>query len=423
MSQQQLQTVYRFNLIKSFLITAQLFVKKNGQSEKAKTNKIVAGIVFAFVFFSMVASLTGCSDRPTNAELERLRQEAIARNAAMIMLQDKEPSKRDWLFTVQGQTSTGKPVQLTLSQLDALATTSIWTREPHNTSDPKAIFHFRGVAVSTLIDEFGVAANVTDVTFVARDGFRATVSLADLRQYPIVIALERNNKKISRSDGGPLYLVFPYTDFPQLQQKYPDRFWAFYITDIVVGTEPIQLQVRETCNSKRLGDRLSEAGGIVLGGSQSTPPAGGIAASGALKLPLPRRSQRVFDAAALEKLKQVTIEETVGYRSGWSVGKVKLHGVRVRDVLAATGITLLPDSTVIVRGKSPIYHDTASPVRLKASDLKQCDLLLATRWDNDRKPIPAKMGGPMTLAPSSTCKAQSDERRWVTFVEELEVTK
>jgi hypothetical protein len=385
--------------------------------------KILTGMSWTFACFSMVACLSGCTDQPPDAELEKLRQDAIAQNRGRLAFQQKNRTKHDWQLVVQGQTAKNRPVQLSLSQLQALATTSVWTREPHNTSDPKAIHHFRGVAASRLLDEVGVAPNVTEVTFIARDAFRATVSLSDLRQYPIVIALERNGKKIPRSDGGPLYLVFPYSKFPQLQQKYPDRFWAFYITDIVVGTEPIQLQVRETSNSKRLGDRLSEAGGIVLGGSQSTPPAGGIAASGALKLPLPRRSQRVFDAAALEKLKQVTIEETVGYRSGWSVGKVKLHGVRVRDVLAATGITLLPDSTVIVRGKSPIYHDTASPVRLKASDLKQCDLLLATRWDNDRKPIPAKMGGPMTLAPSSTCKAQSDERRWVTFVEELEVTK
>jgi hypothetical protein len=405
-SQQQLQTAYRFILIKSFLITAQLFVKKNGQSEKAKTNKTFTGIVFAFVFFSMVASLTGCSDRPTDAELDRLRQEAIARNAAMIMLQDKEPSKRDWLFTVQGQTSTGKPVQLSLSQLDALATTSIWTREPHNTSDPKAIFHFRGVAVSTLIDEFGVAANVTDVTFVARDGFRATVSLADLRQYPIVIALERNNKKIPRSDGGPLYLVFPYTDFPQLQQKYPDRFWAFYLTDMVIGTEPIRLKVGSTPQRKSPSDR--QATKEQSADRQATKE---------------QKTVRLFKATDLNKLQQVTIEGTVGYRIGWPADKVKLSGVRVRDAVAAAGLTLPPNSSVIVRGKSPVHRNTASPIRLKVSDVNRCDILLATHWGDDRMPIPAKMGGPVTLALSSDCQTQSDNQRWVTFVEELEVTE
>jgi hypothetical protein len=213
------------------------------------------------------------------------------------------------------------------------------------------------------------------VTFVARDGFRSTVSIADLRQYPIIIALERNNKRISRSDGGPLYLVFPYSQFPQLQRKYPDRFWAFYLTDMIVGTEPTRLQI----------------------------------------------GKRLFNAAALNKLPQVTIEGTVGYRIGWPAGKVKLYGVRVRDAVAAAGLKLPKNGSVIVQGKSPVYRDPTNPIRLQASDINKCGILLATHWGDDKIPIPAKMGGPVTLALSSACQSQSDDRRWVTFVEKLKV--
>ncbi len=337
-------------------------------------NKVLPWI---FIFCTTVACLTGCSDRPTEAQLKAWREEAIAQNTAMVALHDKDPSTRSWRFTIQGQTSTGKPVPLGLPQLQALATTSVSTKDPHNTNTPNAIVHFRGITVSKLLDEFGIAPNVTEVTFIARDAFRATVELADLRRYPIIIALERNKQKISRSNGGPLYLVFPYTQYPQLQQKYPDRFWAFYLTDLVVGTEPIQVKV---------GNRL-------------------------------------FDAAALGKLPQTTTEETVGYRIGWPVGKVKLYGVRVRDALAAAGLTLPQNGTVIVQGKSPVYRDAANPIRLNAADVKQCDLLLATHWGDDRMPIPAKMGGPVTLALSSSCQTQSNDRRWVTFVERLEVTQ
>ncbi|HEY9603732.1 MAG TPA: molybdopterin-dependent oxidoreductase [Allocoleopsis sp.] len=333
-------------------------------------------IALAFFLLSGVAYLTGCSNRPTSTQLDAWRQDASAQNAKIKTLQARQ-AKRDWQFTLQGQTATGKPVQLSLAQLEALAKESIWTTEPHNTKNSQEIVNFRGVAVSKLLDKFGVAPEVTEVTFMSYDGYRATVNLSDLRQYPIIIALERNNQPLSRSDGGPLYLVFPYTQFPQLQQKYPDRFWAFYLTDMVVGTEPIRLQV----------------------------------------------GKRVFDASALAKLPQVTIDENVGYRIGWPVGKVKLYGVRLRNALAAAGLTLPQDGAVIVQGKSPIYRNNANPVSLEASDVNGCDILLATHWDDDRKPIPAKMGGPITLALSSTCQQQSDERRWVTFVEKLEMQK
>lgn len=348
----------------------------------------------------MVACLSGCSDQPTDAKLEALRQEAIAQNKAMMALQEKDPTKRDWHFVVQGQTAMAKPVRLSLPKLKTLATTSLWTRDPHNTGDRKAVVHFRGVAVSKLLDEFGVAPNVTDVTFVASDAYRVTVSLADLRQYPIIIALERNNQKIPRSDGGPLYLAFPYTQFPQLQKKYPERFWAFYITDMVVGTEPIHLKVGKAQKKSLPNRHTAEA---VASPQTPQPP------------------YRVFDAATLAKLPQVNVEQNVGYRIGWPAAKVKLYGVRVRDALAAAGLTLPQGSAVIIRGKSPIYRDIANPIRIDASDIKRCDILLATHWGNNRMPIPAKMGGPVTLALSSGCHTGSDNRRWVTFVEEIEV--
>ncbi|HAG84972.1 MAG TPA: molybdopterin-binding protein [Cyanobacteria bacterium UBA12227] len=332
-------------------------------------------ISFTLVYLILGTYLTGCSDRPTDAELERQRQEAIVMNAEAIATQKTGRNQKEWELVIGGQTTTGKSVRLSWSELEALATTSIWTQDPHNTNDPDAIVHFHGIAVSRLLNQLGVAPHVKEVTFVADDAYRSTVNVADLYQYPIIIALERNTQKISRSEGGPLYLVFPHTEFPQLQSKYPDRFWAFYVTDIVIGTEPIQL---------RLG-------------------------------------KRVLDASALEKLPPVTLEETVGYPLGWPASKVKLHGVLIRDVLAAAGLQIPNNSYVIVRGKSPIYRDPNNPVRIKASDIRNCDILLATRWGDDRIPISATMGGPVTLAISSSCQTQLDNRRWVTFVEELEV--
>ena len=340
--------------------------------------KIWYSISIALALANIVAGLTGCSE-PSETDLEKLRQEAIARNTAMVALQAKNKTPKDWQFVVQGQTLSPKPLSLNLSKLEALATTSVWTKEPHNTSNsnPDTIFHFRGVAISKLLEQVGVAPDVTDVTFVAHDAYRVTVSLADLQKYPIIMALERNNQKISRSEGGPLYLVFPYSQYPQLQQLYPDRFWAFYLTDMVIGTEPIKLKV----------------------------------------------GKRILNASALNKLKPITLEESVGYRIGWPVGKVKLSGVRVRDALNAAGIKVSKGGAVIVRGKSPIYRQATKPIRLEESDIDRCNIILATHWSDERKPIPAKMGGPVTLALSSRCQTQSDDRRWVTFVESLEVTK
>jgi hypothetical protein len=340
--------------------------------------KTLLGISAALVLLKIITSLTGCTNQPTNDDLDKLRLETISQNRAIVARQSENQAANNWQLVVQGQTANRKSLTLNLRQLQALATTSVWTKEPHNTNNnSNTIFHFQGIAVSKLLKQVGIAPKVTDVTFIAHDGYRATVKLADLLKYPIIIALKRDNQPISRSDGGPLYLVFPYSQYPQLQKTYPDRFWAFYLTDLVIGTEPIQLKV----------------------------------------------GKRILNASTFNKLKPLTLEATVGYRIGWPVGKVKLHGVRIREALNAAGISIPQGSSVIVRGKSPIYHKTLKPVRLEASDIDRCNILLATHWGDNRQPIPAKMGGPITLALSSACKTQSDDRRWVTFVESLEVTK
>ncbi|NEO99422.1 MAG: molybdopterin-dependent oxidoreductase [Symploca sp. SIO2E9] len=358
----------------SFLITPVPCANKKGKAVRKKTFTFT---VLIFACFNLTTYLSGCTKQPTNTQLEEWHQEAITRNEEMVTTHKQNAqSNSEWQLKIEGKNLTGEQIQLSLSKLQTLVNKSIQTREPHNTTAPEAIVSFRGVPVSTLLEEFGVDTHVTEVTFVSYDGYRATVSIDDLRQYPILIALERNGKKISRFEGGPLYLVFPYTDFPQLQSKYPDRFWTFYLTNIVLGTEPIQLQV----------------------------------------------GKGLLDQTFLEKLPQVNIEEAVGYRIGWPASKTKLHGVLVRDLLAATGLQLPKNGAVIIQGKPPVYSDAANPIRLEASELNSCDILLATHWGEDAQPIPAKMGGPVTLALSSDCQIQSGNNYWVTFVEKLEVT-
>jgi hypothetical protein len=320
-----------------------------------------------------IACLSACSNKPTDAQLQAWREEAIARNAEMIATHKKKSPQNEWNIVIEGQTATGKPLQLNWEQLVGLAKTYVKTPDPSSVTNADEVFQFRGVPISTLLKQIVADSDIADdVTFVSFDSYQVTVSLKDLLTYPIILAIERNGKLIPRDQGGPLYLVFPYSQYPELKQKYDAGFWAFYVSHMIVGTEPVQLQV---------------------GKSQ-------------------------LNLADLDKLPQVTVSQPVGYRIGWPNGNVKLQGVRVRDVLALAGEKLPPQAEVVVRGKAAIYDDNNTPVRLAASDVRKCDTLLVTRWGDNNQLIPAKMGGPVTLAFGSNCPSQP---RWVTFVEELSV--
>jgi hypothetical protein len=330
--------------------------------------------ISAFTTLSMVIlCLQGCTNKPTDLQLDTWRNEAIARNSEIVAANANKTKPKDWNLVIAGETTTGKPVELNWLQLQSLATTHVKTTNPNYALKQNRIFDFRGVPVSTLLKQFGYTPDATDVTFVCYDSYLATVSLTDLLAYPITLAIESDRQPIKRHQGGPIYLVFPYTQFPELKPKYNESFWAFYVSEMIVGTEPVRLRV----------------------------------------------GKREFNLAALDKLPQVTLFQTVGYRMGWSSAKVKLHGVRLRDILTSSGEKLARHGEVIVRGKPPIYRNTANPVRLAAADVQNCDIILATRWGENQQLIPAKMGGPLTLVFDSNCQTKTKDLRWVTFVEEL----
>src|SRR5205085_7545157 len=76
------------------------------------------------------------------------------------------------------------------------------------------------------------------------DGFRATVKTADAREYRMLLAIRANGAAIPRSSGGPIFLIHPFTESPKTRELYPDRFWAFYVTHLVVGTEAPKLTIQ-----------------------------------------------------------------------------------------------------------------------------------------------------------------------------------
>jgi hypothetical protein len=319
--------------------------------------------------------MTACEAPIPDRQLTTELQQAQAANAQRSQL--SQPSQ-DWNLSIQGSIPRAKSIDW--SQLQALAKTRIRTQEPHHFST-KATVEFQGISIKSLLDQAQLSPQLpdtTEITFVAFDGFRTTVPLGDLRRYPILLALRRNGKLLELSEGGPLYLVFPSLDFPGLKPTYTSINWVFYVTNIVVGLEAAQL---------RIGDKSMS-------------------------------SSQTFSADRLDRLPQVTLDRPIGYRLHWPRGNVLLQGVRIQDVLAAAGYPT--DKTVIVRGKAPTTRD--QPLRLSPALLGQCDIIVAHRWGLGRRPIPARMGGPLTLAFGADCPPKLlNDRSWMTFVEALEV--
>ncbi|MEA5576594.1 molybdopterin-dependent oxidoreductase [Anabaena sp. UHCC 0451] len=319
--------------------------------------------------------LGGCTKKPTNAQLEVWRKEASDRNAEIVAEKAKNNQQREWNLIIQGQTATGKTETLNWSELQDLATVNVNTVDANNIANPNQVFKFTGIPIKALIEKLGEKTDFTEITFVCYDAYQVTIKIEDLLKYPIILALAKDDQPIPRNEGGPIYLIFPYSQYPEISKNYDDGMWAFYVTHLIFGQEKAKLRI----------------------------------------------GKRELNLADLDKLPQVTLTQNVGYRVNWPSGTVELHGVRVRDVLSLAGIKLNPKETVFVRGKPQVYHKNLEELNLPTEIIQKCDVLIATRWGKNKQPILTRMGGPLTLAFSNDCQAQTQRFKWVTFVEEFSV--
>jgi len=317
--------------------------------------------------------LGGCTERPTDEQLTVWRKEASDRNAEIVTEKSQNNQQREWNLIIQGQTATGKTQTLNWSQLQDLATANLNTIDGNNIINPQKVFNFTGIAVKSLIKKFGSQKDITEITFVCYDAYQVTIKIEDLLKYPIILAVAKDGEPIPSDQGGPIYLIFPYTQHPEIRQKYDEGMWAFYVTHVIFGTEPAKVSI----------------------------------------------GNRELNLADLDQLPQVNLTQNVGYRVWWPSGQVQLHGVRLRDVLSLAGVNLNTIASVVVRGKPAVYRRNAEPIELVTEDILKCDIVLATRWGDEKQRIPAKMGGPVTLAFGDDCPSRTKNQRWVTFVEEL----
>lgn len=320
-----------------------------------------------------ITCLGGCTKRPTNEQLAIWRQEARDRNAEIVAEKAKNNHHSQWNLVIQGQTASGETAILNWSDLEDLATVNINTVDAYNIINPKRVFKFTGIPVKSLLKKFGSQPEVTEITFVCYDAYQVTIKIADLLKYPIILAIAKDGQPIPRNQGGPIYLVHPYSQYPEIRKKYDESMWAFYVTHVIIGTEKVKVSL----------------------GNQT------------------------LDLADLDKLPQVSLNQNVGYRVWWPSSKVNLHGVRLRDLLSANGFNINSISSVVILGKPRVYSRNTELIQLAAEDIRNCHIILATRWGENKQPIRAKMGGPVTLAFGDDCPSRTKNQRWVTFVEKL----
>jgi DMSO/TMAO reductase YedYZ molybdopterin-dependent catalytic subunit len=121
--------------------------------------------------------------------------------------------------TLQIKGQVNNPSNTTFSQLEAMASTTVQvTLSSSSRPSDNGVFNYKGVKLSELLTDAGVASNATSVFVQASDGYGTSIPIQDAMKQDTIIAYQKDDQPLSAlKDGGegPVRLIIGSDQFAQ----------------------------------------------------------------------------------------------------------------------------------------------------------------------------------------------------------------
>ena len=100
------------------------------------------------------------------------------------------------------------------AMLQALPQQTTHTRTPWS----EGVNRYQGPLGSALIQAVG-AEQASMMRITALNDFSAEVPVSDFLNYPVILALQKNDQYLRIRDRGPLFVIYPFDDHPELKTE------------------------------------------------------------------------------------------------------------------------------------------------------------------------------------------------------------
>jgi len=117
-------------------------------------------------------------------------------------------------------------VELDLASLTELKSTTFTTFQPW-TEEPK---EYTGVRISTLLDHVGAGSFSFEA--LASNDYKYFLNDIDFEKYPIIVAYKIDGEFLNARTLGPLLIVFPFDDYPELLNEKNKAASVWQLTEM-----------------------------------------------------------------------------------------------------------------------------------------------------------------------------------------------
>ncbi len=127
-----------------------------------------------------------------------------------------------------GCTNAEGEARFDLALLASLGTTRLATRTPWT----EGVGVFEGVGLRRLMEAVG--ARGESVRAIALNDYAADIPFEEFARYRVLIAWSLDGRRLSRRDKGPLWIVYPWSEVPELDSRTIRQHSVWQLERLVV---------------------------------------------------------------------------------------------------------------------------------------------------------------------------------------------
>jgi hypothetical protein len=155
----------------------------------------------------------------------------VAASAALVKDQLAGEPAGPVILTVSGNiegAGAGPIVRLDRAMLESLGVTQLTTSTAWTAGESV----FEGVLVRDLLEALG--ARGTEVIATALNDYVASIPLRELYDYPVLLAFRMDGHDLEVRDKGPIWIVYPRDQYPELKISLVDRKWVWQLSSLEI---------------------------------------------------------------------------------------------------------------------------------------------------------------------------------------------
>lgn len=125
------------------------------------------------------------------------------------------------LLTLANPTLAAGPREIALTEADLLALPQVGIRTSNEFVTGRPLFE--GPLARDVIALIG-RGSATRALMIAANDFTVEIDLSEFDRYDVIFALRQDGRPLSRRDKGPIWVIYPMDDHPELQDpKFNNR--------------------------------------------------------------------------------------------------------------------------------------------------------------------------------------------------------